>query len=79
MMDRIFDAKSTLDDKWRKKNAQIVAEIIRVPTDQVPAETENLELADVGVAVAVAVAVAAAEMAEVIPIANLPISQVMHH
>jgi hypothetical protein len=77
MMDRIFDAKSTLDDKWRKKNAQIVAEIIRVPTDQVPAETENRELADVGVAVAVAVA--AAEMAEVIPIANLPISQVMHH
>jgi len=65
-----------MDDTWRKKNAQIVAEIIRVPTDLVRVETESPELAVAGVAAAVEEAEVA--MAEVILIASQQISPVMH-
>jgi hypothetical protein len=85
-MIRLRDSKSTLDDKWRKKNAQIVAVIIRVPMVPVPVlvETENQGLADADAVVEAAVAeitvaeITAAEITVVTPIGSQPISRVMH-
>ena len=78
-MTRCSGAIGTLDDKWRKRNGQIVAEIIRVRMDQYPVEMENQERAgDVAAVAAAAAAAAAAAVAVVIPTVSQLIFQAMH-